>query len=412
MAQLLQTVKARNQILRFYFVFKNFYLTKKTGVIRTIKKISNNRNPKIQLLLKTETLLMKKLKFTYLLPALALMASCSKDNPNELEEINTTEPTVEIGDDFMTEAANPNPGPSTDVFFAGQKLPVEQFNGDYIYQGDILLPPTMVTNEDVQVVFEKGETPPANKSVGRTSGHWTDNTVYYAIESGLDNKSRVYDAIKHWESNTNIKFVERTSQSNYVYFVTGSGCSSYVGMIGGRQNITLSPSCSTGNTIHEIGHAVGLWHEQSRMDRDSYITIHYNNIQSGREYNFHTYAQQGMDGDEFTSSLDFGSIMMYSPYSFSSNGQPTITKKNGSTFSVQRSALSTGDKTGINNMYPYSSGGSTGTTTTEPTYVNGEMYVVYGVYLLRKNDSWFYYSRIYGWKEVYSRGDTGSTNRI
>lgn len=345
---------------------------------------------------KTENLLMKNLKFTYLIPALALFASCSQDNPEELEDINTTESTVElVSQNEMIELARPEPGAVTNIFYAGQELPVEEFNGDYLYQGDILLPKDMVSQHEVQVVYEKDEIP-QNKSVGRTSGRWPSNTVYYAIESGLDNKTRVYDAIKHWEANTNIKFVERTSQSNYVYFVTGSGCSSYVGMIGGRQNITLSTSCSTGNTIHEIGHAIGLWHEQSRVDRENFITINYANIQTGREHNFHTYAQQGMDGKEYTSSLDFGSIMMYGSYSFSSNGQPTMVKKDGSTFNVQRTSLSTGDKTGINNMYPYTSG----TTVTEPVYTNGQYYTIEGVTVYRSGDKWYYYTKNYGWKQV------------
>lgn len=343
-------------------------------------------------------LLMKRLKLVYLLPALALFASCSKDNPNELEEIDGTETAVEMFEtEAMAEVANADaPGTVSEVYFGGHKVPVEDFNGDYVYQGDILLPRDMVSTEEVQLVFEKGETPPDNKSVGRTSARWPNNTVYYAIDGNLDNKTRVYDAIKHWESKTNIKFVERTSQSNYVYFVSGSGCSSYIGMIGGKQNITLSSSCSTGNTIHEIGHAIGLWHEQSRVDRTNYITINYNNIQSGREHNFYTYAEQGFDGAEFTSSLDFGSIMMYGSYSFSSNGSPTIVKKDGSTFNIQRSGLSSGDVTGINNMYPYSSG--TGETV-EEIYVNGETYYISGLTVLRYLDTWYFKTK-YGYKRV------------
>ena len=43
--------------------------------------------------------------------------------------------------------------------------------------------------------------------------------------------------------------------------------------------------------------------------------------------------------------------MMYGSFSFSSNGQPTITKKDGSTFNIQRAGLSAGDKSGIDIMY-------------------------------------------------------------
>ena len=85
-------------------------------------------------------------------------------------------------------------------------------------------------------------------------------------------------------SKTCITFTERANQLDYVYIHREtSGCWSYVGRLGGRQELNLqSPSCVTmGIAAHELIHAIGFYHEHSRTDRDDYIAVNWDNIKSG-----------------------------------------------------------------------------------------------------------------------------------
>lgn len=82
-----------------------------------------------------------------------------------------------------------------------------------------------------------------------------------------------------------------------------------------------------GTALHEMLHAVGFWHEQSRPDRDRHVGVQWHNIEAGREDNFARYSR----GEVSTLQLDYdlGSIMHYQSTAFSKNGRPTIVSKRG-----------------------------------------------------------------------------------
>lgn len=167
-------------------------------------------------------------------------------------------------------------------------------------------------------------------------------------------------AMKEIEAVTCLKFVDRTDEKDYIH-VTGdtTGCSSYIGRIGGAQTVKLAPNsdekgCFRLFTIaHEFIHALGFYHMQAASERDKYIRIAWENIGSGKEHNFEL---RGADKvSTFSVPYDYGSVMHYSKSSFSINGQPTIIplqdlKALGVTMG-QRVKISDKDILRINRMY-------------------------------------------------------------
>ncbi len=68
-------------------------------------------------------------------------------------------------------------------------------------------------------------------------------------------------------------------------------CWSYVGRsFAGAQTLSIGDGCGIKAIVeHEFLHALGFWHEQSRYDRDDYVTINFENIIRGCPVYFYYY---------------------------------------------------------------------------------------------------------------------------
>jgi len=194
--------------------------------------------------------------------------------------------------------------------------PNEEY-GDY-FEGDIIL-------DDAKI-----EINPLN-AIRDPNRHWPNGVTWYTIQNGVytpDQIQRIQAGIDDLVELTKvngeycIRILPRNNEPNYVSIQHFSGCSSFVGRSGGAQRLSLVDSCVArhGTIMHEFLHAFGFYHEQSRYDRDDYVTINWDNIQPGTENNFNKYTEAQIS--HLGTPYDYGSAMHYGAYGFAID--PTI----------------------------------------------------------------------------------------
>ncbi|VDK88963.1 unnamed protein product [Litomosoides sigmodontis] len=181
---------------------------------------------------------------------------------------------------------------------------------------------------------------------------WPSSRIPYSMSSQYSPYSRsvIAAAMEEYAQRTCVRWVPRSVEDyDYIYITPDRGCYSMVGKTGGKQTVSLGTGCiQKGIIMHELMHAVGFFHEQSRSDRDDHITVLWGNIQPGMLGQFEKY-DHGMI-DSLGADYDYNSIMHYGPRAFSRNGQPTLVPKIPVTIG-QRLHFSTLDVFKINKLY-------------------------------------------------------------
>ncbi|WP_158622199.1 M12 family metallopeptidase [Corallococcus sp. CA047B] len=239
--------------------------------------------------------------------------------------------------------------------------------------GDVLLGPVEQVEAESQRL--RNAQPGARSGVSASSvGYHDDDNLWpsgevtytFAYNFPESRKPAVWAAMAEWEKYTVIRFKWQAECDFLGSCVVirlpddPSTCKSVVGRLSGRiivanpQPLWVGPECSFGSILHELGHAIGLYHEQSRKDRDQFIQVH--------EQNFADCLDEfDKVQEDVNSPYDYGSIMHYSRFSSCSKVDPntqnrlplfTATQTVPSGVQIgQRAELSDSDIGGLTSMY-------------------------------------------------------------
>lgn len=238
-------------------------------------------------------------------------------------------------------------------------------DGEAVIEGDMRMGPVA----EFEARLELGDM--TFRGAGRDCHLWNEMPVKYSFDGSTSASMRIAieEALDRLveESDADISFAKCSGLclgSHLRFkFEAGNGCSSHVGrytwpLVNG---IDLDTGCDgindntthrtqeVGRIMHEIMHALGVYHEQSRCDRDDFVTIHWESIADGADHNFDEHCSDTTDYGAY----DYSSIMHYPATAFSIDGSPTITAANPAAQSTmgQRSGLSIGDKAVLIGLY-------------------------------------------------------------
>ncbi|WP_184550708.1 M12 family metallopeptidase [Mucilaginibacter sp. FT3.2] len=329
---------------------------------------------------------MKKLSIYLSVILLTALGACSKKNG--IDGKNAIHPIDPIG-----------PASKDQLVTLKSGIVVEQKGNNYYWGGDILLSSTQLKaldesgtlftkrpdyigpdttiNPVFNIPMKSGSN---NEAVPRAFSQYPTAynmwaMVRFTYDANLPAwlKNEIAGILTQIQNESNVRFYNATGQPTvdptygfaypYIdfYYVGNLDASdSYVGRQGGMQKINLADfvQYQPGAIIHEICHAIGMFHEAQRPDRDTYVNLNTSNLKPNGLAQFSKITSNYY----MLGTYDFNSIMGYSSFTSGINGvstfvndvnQPMYTKKDGS-YINQGYDLSTLDKSWVNTFYiPY-----------------------------------------------------------
>jgi hypothetical protein len=176
--------------------------------------------------------------------------------------------------------------------------------------------------------------------LGLTAGYFDWGVIPYQLAPNFSDaeRQRILDAMQVWMRVAPVTFVPRTTQVGALLvthdevMAVGTACFSQIGQTARAQpsRTNLGSGCTGSRTIlHELGHALGLFHEQSRPDRDNYVTVDLSNVAPAAQSNFARFNLP------LVGPYDYRSIMHYSAFEFAlDRSRPVLVPKDGSLLNV------------------------------------------------------------------------------
>jgi hypothetical protein len=204
-------------------------------------------------------------------------------------------------------------------------------NGIGILDGDTFLAPEVTPGGRIAI----------DKFIN--SKPWTNGIIPFVINSDIPDKQSILDAMAYVQSVTPIKFKPVTvnpngviTDANYLRFLkapaSADSCYTFSGMLptsspifknlylDGKyhgQPVVVASWCHKPSLVHELGHDLGLWHEQKRCDRDQYINLIWSNIKKDAWDQYSNICDPAKPTASPLSpwNYDYCSIMHYKQYS-------------------------------------------------------------------------------------------------